>query len=692
VLIYLNFWTRILNLSDDTRSIIRANLPHIYGWPWYSWAWDFFNSSNRMNLLCAANQISKSSTQIRKAIDWCTNTRKWPKLWPNNPVPRNMWYLYPDSKVATVEFESKWVPEFMPRGPFKDHPVYGWDVVYEKKRIEKIKWKNGVTLHFKTYMQNPQSLQSSTVHAIFCFPKGTEILTRDGVRCISTIGVGDEVMTHRGWRRVKSNMRRESCEVVTRKFSNGQELTGTPDHPVWTLNEGWVGLGQLTPDHVCYSVPQWRMRMIKRLFRLEAACTSVSQTAKISVYVDALFAKLISRLAWTYKPAHVLSPVEASYREETVYNLNVEDAHTYFSQSLLVHNCDEELPENIYDELQFRLAGTDGHFHMVFTATLNQKLWWQAMEGSGEEEKFPDAFKQQISMYNCQRYRNGSKGAFDDERIRKIISQCKSDNEVKRRVYGRFIADTGRKYPAFDPSRHFVTPFPIEPGKWHLYGGVDPGGGGATGHPAAMGIIAVRSDYRLAYVVRGFRMDGEDTTSGDILNKFREMRGSWTLRNQFYDQASKDFHIVSSRAGESFTKSEKSHELGEDIVNTLFKNDMLFIFDTSDLRKLGQELVTLRTDIVKRKAADDFIDGAIRYPCCGIGWDWTAITGEESEESKEVKAASRRTFTAEEYDEWVEKQRRGTIDAEREKRNNPESRDSAAWDAEWKFWNEQYGS
>ena len=155
-------------MNEETRKLIRENLPHLYGFKWYPWAWRFFTSRNRLNLLCAANQISKSSTQIRKCIDWCTDTKKWTELWPKNPVPRNIWYLYPDAKVATIELETKWIPEFMPRGVMKDHPAFGWKAVYDKKRIEKIVWNNGVQLHFKTYMQNPQSLQSSTVHAIFC--------------------------------------------------------------------------------------------------------------------------------------------------------------------------------------------------------------------------------------------------------------------------------------------------------------------------------------------------------------------------------------------------------------------------------------------------------------------------------------------------------------------------------------------
>jgi len=64
---------------------IQALLPHLYSWPWYPWARAFFESRNKINLLCAANQISKSSTQIRKCIHWATATELWPSLWKTTP-------------------------------------------------------------------------------------------------------------------------------------------------------------------------------------------------------------------------------------------------------------------------------------------------------------------------------------------------------------------------------------------------------------------------------------------------------------------------------------------------------------------------------------------------------------------------------------------------------------------------------
>ena len=63
----------------------QEDLPFLYGWKWYLWGRKFFESKNRINLLCAANQISKSSTQIRKIIHWATCKELWPELWSRPP-------------------------------------------------------------------------------------------------------------------------------------------------------------------------------------------------------------------------------------------------------------------------------------------------------------------------------------------------------------------------------------------------------------------------------------------------------------------------------------------------------------------------------------------------------------------------------------------------------------------------------
>lgn len=143
-------------------------LPHLYGFPWYKWAKEYFDSVNPMCFLTAGNQLSKSSSQIRKCIDWATNKPKWKKLWPSALTSPNLfWYFYPTSQVATEEFELKW-KLFLPQGEMKNDPVYGWKEHYKQgNHIDSIEFNSGITVIFKTYAQSVTDIQTGTVYAIF---------------------------------------------------------------------------------------------------------------------------------------------------------------------------------------------------------------------------------------------------------------------------------------------------------------------------------------------------------------------------------------------------------------------------------------------------------------------------------------------------------------------------------------------
>ncbi len=496
-------------LIEAKKADLQAGLPHLYAWKWYKWAWEFYQSRNPMTLLVAANQISKSSTMIRKCIEWSGNPRLWPELWKT--PPRQFWYLYPSREVVTMEFHTKWLPDFLPRDAYKKHSTYGWKEFKDKGDIAGIQFSSGLILYFRTYMQNVTNLQTGTVHAIF---------------------------------------------------------------------------------------------------------------------------------------------------------------------------TDEELPEHLYDELNLRLAATDGYFHSVFTATLNQMLWRLAFEGKGEQEKFPGAFKQQVSMYDCLRYMDGTPGAYTEEKINAIKSKCKSDTEIQRRVYGKFVTEVGRKYPQFDPSRHYCEPFEI-PRTWRKYAAVDLGSGGTTGHPPAIMFIAVRPDFRYGCAYEAWRGDdGSTYTMGDVFQKFLGMRGHEQFLDQRYDWQAKDFKTIADRAGESFSPADKNHERGEQVVNTLFKNDMFQLFDIPDMHKCGDELLTLMLDTAKQKAKDDLAD-ALRYVVTAVPWDWSVLTGELTDAEK--KALKAKPFTDKDKLAMEIQERRGELVSERE--------DSwAEMEDEFSEWNDAYGT
>lgn len=432
---------------------LREGLPFLYGWKWYTWAREFYESRNKVNLLCAANQISKSSTQIRKCINWATDQKLWPALWNQKPV--QFWYLYPTSKQARIEFETKW-KQFLPKGEYKDDPIYGWKEEFVNKELFAIHFKSGVHVYFKTYAQDTSALQTGTCDAIF---------------------------------------------------------------------------------------------------------------------------------------------------------------------------CDEELPLEHYEELMFRLSASDGYFHMVFTATLGQDYWRQVMDPSPhEEERLPGAFKQTVSLYECKAYDDGTPSHWTDEKIQQVKNRCSTANEILKRIYGKFIKDDGgRKYEAFDIKRHIKTKHPIPKG-WLVYGGVDIGSGGKEGHPSAIVFIGVSPDFRKGRVFLGWRGDGIPTTASDVLEKFREIKKENNLvtTGQYYDWACRDFFEIATRMGEPFTPAEKSHEKGEQVLNVLFKNDMLYLYDDDELQKLAGELASLRKETPKNKAKDDYID-ALRYAAARIPWDWSVI-------------------------------------------------------------------
>lgn len=505
-------------LKEQQELELIEGLPYLYGWKWYPWAKEFFLSTNRVNLLCAANQISKSSTQIRKCIDWATNTKKWPSLWLHKPS--QFWYLYPTSEQATIEFEKKW-RQFLPKGRFKDHPVYGWKEVIKNREIQEIRFNSGVSIYFKTYSQNAMALQTGTVDALF---------------------------------------------------------------------------------------------------------------------------------------------------------------------------CDEELPVDLYEELMFRLSASDGYFHMVFTATLGQDFWRQVMEPEEfEEEKLPDAWKRAVSLYDAQIYEDGSASHWTTEKITIVKNRCRNHKEVLKRVFGRFVRDDqGRKYEQFDVKRH-LKPAAQIPRDWILYAGVDPGTGGARNHPGAVCFIAVSPDYTRGRVITGWRGDGIETTAGDIYQKFKELskeladKCGLEVQEAFYDWASKDFQIIQMRDGGSFQPADKSHERGEQIINVLFKNDMMVVEDDPELHKLATELISIRKETPKNKCKDDFAD-AFRYGVTKIPWDFSRISSHEIPDPDSPLAAPDAPPTNPIAQQIAERREYvGSPGAEPEEAN--------PWDpqAEIEFWNQEYG-
>ena len=480
-------------LLEQQRLEVEQDLPHLYGWKFYKWSRAFFESTERENLLCAANQISKSSTQIRKAIHWSTATELWPKLWPRRPL--QFWYFYPTYQVATIEYKKKWVPEFLPRGKMIDHPEYGWKPEWKNGVIVAIHFKTDVSIYFKTYAMDVQDLQTGSVDAMF---------------------------------------------------------------------------------------------------------------------------------------------------------------------------LDEECPEDLLAELQMRLAAKGGYFHAVFTPTLGQEVWRCAFEERGKKtETFRGAFKQQVSMFDCLFYEDGPRSPWSLDAIQRAMNACKSEAQVQRRIYGRCVSDEGLKYGSFTRLRNVVPEENQPPKGWDIFVGADIGSGGEENHPAAVTLVAVNPERTRGVVFKGWRGDDTITTASDVVQRVVTMKAGLHVERIFYDFASRDFYTIATGMELEVEAAEKSHSIGEQVLNVLFKNQRLSIYDSEELDPLCVELTTLKASTPKRSAKDDFTD-SLRYAVTKIDWDWSVLNAKVPEAAPKPKTEieERREFHSvelvesgsiqEEFDSWNE--------------------------------------
>lgn len=308
-----------------------------------------------------------------------------------------------------------------------------------------------------------------------------------------------------------------------------------------------------------------------------------------------------------------------------------QDVHSLQGSTVHAIFCDEELPYMLYSELYFRLNSTNGYFHMVFTATRSQEFWRESMEEIGSPfERFKGAWKRSISLYMCQKYLDGTDTKWTDQRIKDTIEACADQNEIERRVMGRFVRSDGRRY-VFSKRKNFKVPEldswkGTPPKDWYVFAGVDVGSGGATGAPSAIYFIAVRPDFRYARVFRGWRGDGIITTAGDVFNKYMELKQGLQVLVASYDWGSADFGTIASGNNEPFSKAIKDRTKGDEILNTLFRYSMLVVDDVGDyeLEKLANEWSNLGVDTTD---GDDAAD-CTRYGIMPIPFEFTEITKE----------------------------------------------------------------
>ncbi len=163
----LELYIKKLRLLEEEK-MLREKFPHMYAHKFYTWSREFLDDwENRTQILTSGNQVSKTSTLIKKLINLAISPDKWKELWPELPVgmkPSQWWFCCPTKEMATIEFHEKWVP-LLPKVP-EDDPLYGWKVDKRSKFVLSVNFNSGINIYFKTYAQDVHSLQGGSCYVM----------------------------------------------------------------------------------------------------------------------------------------------------------------------------------------------------------------------------------------------------------------------------------------------------------------------------------------------------------------------------------------------------------------------------------------------------------------------------------------------------------------------------------------------
>ena len=200
------------------RAQIENELPHLYGFKFFNWSREFWESTNRHTFLTCSNQSGKSIISIRKAIKLCTDVNLWKQVFPMGK-PTFGFYFYPSLKLATREFETKWVPKLLPRGSMKKDPKFGWEEEYKDGEIYTIHFNIGTKIIFMSTAMRPADLQASSPDFVMIDEEMPQALwgevsartmaTKGPISMVCTPTLGEEL-----WRQVFESNRMPNAKII----------------------------------------------------------------------------------------------------------------------------------------------------------------------------------------------------------------------------------------------------------------------------------------------------------------------------------------------------------------------------------------------------------------------------------------------------------------------------------------------
>jgi phage terminase large subunit len=110
-----------------------------------------------------------------------------------------------------------------------------------------------------------------------CFVAGTLITTIRGQKPIEQIKIGELVLTREGFKPVLSSWKKRKLHTVLKaEFSDGTQITATPNHPLWLEEKGFTYLDSLRYGDIINTI--WQNKYYQKQLNSMASNSDVIQT------------------------------------------------------------------------------------------------------------------------------------------------------------------------------------------------------------------------------------------------------------------------------------------------------------------------------------------------------------------------------------------------------------------------------
>ncbi len=243
----------------------------------------------------------------------------------------------------------------------------------------------------------------------FCFVPTTKVTMANGLtKRIDQVEVGDEVMSWSGDRFEAKKVTRtytSIAEKIVKVTSSGEPVWCTPEHPFLTSNRGWINAEDLVEgDKIVHWTLSERRRVFNPMFdpanytpmsqeqkNLNSARLKLSEQYKIREKVASFInnGKVVKKVEFVNKNdgrgwARLFGTKTA---ERKVYNLEIEDNHTYIANGCVVHNCDTFFDDGdwmTFDEINVKATNIIRNYWLNRSLPIPKWIDSYTMNGIGQ--------------------------------------------------------------------------------------------------------------------------------------------------------------------------------------------------------------------------------------------------------------------------------------------------------------------